>query len=164
MTIKFFIFVFLLNANFIFAEQQTQNINYNTKIKDSKVIVKDIKVRGCSESKQRLIKIALKINPGDIINLQSAVINNNIKNVLESCSFVQDIQCNYQMLDEHNTCLIFTVQKAPLVIDFEFDNIDDNELIDLCKKDCFIKGCNAVYLDKLKQRLSRYSKKKYSEE
>ena len=135
------------------AKNKKPDIVYNSQLHDSSTIIRDIKIKGCSKAKKQIISAILKISPGDIINLQSGVINNNIRNILDNCSFVQDIQCTFKNIDKHNIDIIFTVQEAPLIVDITFNNIDNEDLKKSCEKDCFGKSCNDIYLNNLKQRI-----------
>lgn len=145
------------------AKNKKPDIVYDSLLQDSKAIIRNIKIEGCSKAKKQIIRATLKISPGDIINLQSGVINNNIRNILDNCSFVQDIQCTFKNIDKHNIDIIFTVHEAPLIVDITFNNIDNEDLKKSYKNDCFVKSCNDVYLNKLKQHILRIVKKDNSD-
>ena len=156
---RYLILFLCLGASIVIAENKKPNILYNGNLTNNKTIIRNIKIKGCSKVQKQIINATLKISQGDIINLQSSMINNNIRNILDNCSFVQAIQCTFKKVDEHNIDLIFTVQEAPLIIDIKLNNIDNDDFKEYCKKDCFVKSCNDSYMHNLKQHILRITKK-----
>ena len=155
---RYLIWFLCLYIPIFVAKNKKPDIVYNSQLHDSRTIIRNIKIKGCSKAKKQIISATLKISSGDIINLQSGVINNNIRTILDSCSFVQDIQCTFKNVDKHTIDIIFTVHEAPLIVDITFNNIDNEDLKKSYENDCFVKSCNDIYLNKLKQHILRIVK------